>query len=71
MKTMISVVVRKLEEHGFLNSIHNSCVVCESDPDCCDVLKVYVQNLMNQGLVQFSRSRVVEEIVVIEPITIV
>lgn len=30
-----------------------------------------MQNLMNQGLVQFSRSRVVEDIVVIKPITIV
>lgn len=43
----------------------------ESDPDFCDVLKVCVQNLMNQGMVQFSRSRVVKEIYVIEPITII
>ncbi|XP_050895784.1 uncharacterized protein LOC127102458 [Lathyrus oleraceus] len=71
VKTPMSVVVKKLKEHRFLNGIHNNSVVCESDSDYCDILKGCVQNLMNQGLVQFSRSRVVEEIDVIEPITII
>lgn len=71
MKTPMIVVAKKLREHSFLESIHDSCVVCVSDPDSCVVLKCCVQNLMNQGNVQFSRSKVVKEIYVIEPITII
>lgn len=71
MKNLMSVVVKNLKEHGFLEGVHDNCTMCESDPDCCDVLKCCVQNMMNLGMVQFSKSRVVEEISFIEPITIV
>lgn len=71
VKTSMSLVVEKLKEHGFLEGIHDNYVVCDLDPDSCDVSKGYVQNLMNKGMVQFSRSKVVEEISVIEPITII
>lgn len=46
-------------------------MVCRPDLDCCDILKGCAQNLMNQRLMQFSRFKAVEEIVVSEPITIV
>lgn len=71
MKTLMSVVMENLNEHGFLEGIHDNCVVCDSDPDSCDDLKGCVHNLMNRGMMQFSRSKVVEEISVIEPITII
>lgn len=45
--------------------------VCEYDPDNCDELRGCVQKLMDQGLIQFSKSKAAEEVVVIEPITIV
>lgn len=70
LKTLMSVVLKKLEQFGFLVDIHEYCIVCESDPDSCDKLKGCVQELMNQGLIQFTRFKVVEEIVVIKPITI-
>ncbi|XP_050919781.1 uncharacterized protein LOC127137354 [Lathyrus oleraceus] len=71
VKTPFSVVLRKLEEFGFLEGVHNDCSVCESDPDGCEQLRECVQELMNQGLVQFSKSKAAEEVAVIEPITIV
>ncbi|XP_050919868.1 uncharacterized protein LOC127137454 [Lathyrus oleraceus] len=39
--------------------------------DGCDKSRVYVQELIDQGLMQFSKSKAAEEMVVIEPITIV
>lgn len=71
VKTPMSVVSKKLEQFGFLVGIHEDYVVCESDLDSCNDMKGCVQELMNQGLIQFSRAKAVEEIVVIEPITIV
>lgn len=71
VKTPMLVVMKKLEEHSFLEGVHDNYVVRESDPDYCNVLKGCVQNLMNQGMMQFSRSRVVKEIYVMEQITIV
>lgn len=71
VKTLLSVVLRKLEEFGFLEGMHNDSSVCESDPDGCEQLRECVQELKNQGLVQLSKSKAAEEVVVIEPITIV
>ena len=50
MKILMSVVMKNLKEHGFLEGVHDNCVICESAPDYCDVLKGCVQNLMNQGI---------------------
>ncbi|XP_050909727.1 uncharacterized protein LOC127123560 [Lathyrus oleraceus] len=71
VKTPFSVVLRKHEEFGFLEGVHSDCSVCESDPDGCEQLRECVQELMNQGLVQFSKSKAAEEVAVIEPIIIV
>ncbi|XP_050909151.1 uncharacterized protein LOC127122922 [Lathyrus oleraceus] len=71
VKTSLSIVLRKLEEFGFLEEVHNDFSVCESDPDGCEQLRKCVQELMNQGLIQFSKSKAVEEVAVIKPITIV
>lgn len=71
VKTLMSVVLKKLEQFGFLVSIHEDCVMRESDPDSCNDLRGCVQELINQALLQFSRSKAVEEIAVIEYITVV
>ncbi|XP_050918887.1 uncharacterized protein LOC127136366 [Lathyrus oleraceus] len=71
VKTLMSVVLQRLEQFGLLEGVHDDYAVCEFDPDNCDKLRGCVQELMDQGLVQFSKSRAAEEVAVIEPITIV
>ncbi|XP_050894695.1 uncharacterized protein LOC127101344 [Lathyrus oleraceus] len=70
-KTLMSVVLQKLEQFGFLEEVHDDCTICKFDPDICEQLRGCVQALMDQGLIQFSISQVAEEVAVIEPITIV
>ncbi|XP_050876611.1 uncharacterized protein LOC127080324 [Lathyrus oleraceus] len=71
VKTSMSVVLQKLEQFGFLEGVHDDCTVCKFDPDYCDRLKGCMQELMDQGLIRFSKSQVADEVAVIEPITIV
>lgn len=71
VKTPMSVVLQKLEQFGFLEKVHDDCTICEFDPNSCELLKGCVQALMDQCLVQFSKAQTAEEVVVIEPITIV
>lgn len=40
-------------------------------PDNYDKMKGYVQELMNQGVIQFTKSKIIEEVSIIEPITII
>lgn len=70
VKTLLSVVLRRLEEFGFLEGVHDNCSVCESDPNDCEQLRGCVQELMGQGLIQFSKSKAAEEVAVVEQITI-
>lgn len=51
VKTLMSVVLKKIKQFGFLVGIHEDCFVCEFDPDNCNILKGCVQELMNQGLI--------------------
>ncbi|XP_050877159.1 uncharacterized protein LOC127080911 [Lathyrus oleraceus] len=71
VKTLMFVVLQKIEQFGFLEKVHDDCTICEFDPDICEQLKGCVQSLMDQGLIQFSRAQAAEEVAVIEPITIV
>ncbi|XP_050915718.1 uncharacterized protein LOC127130797 [Lathyrus oleraceus] len=60
VKTSMSVVLQRLEQFGFLVGIHDDCEICKFDPDNCDKLRDCVQELMDQGLIQFSKSKAVE-----------
>ncbi|XP_050889234.1 uncharacterized protein LOC127094445 [Lathyrus oleraceus] len=71
VKTPMSVVLQRLKQFGFLEGVHDDCTICEFDSDSCDKLRVCVQELMEQGLIQFSKSQVAKEVAIIEPITIV
>ncbi|XP_050877446.1 uncharacterized protein LOC127081206 [Lathyrus oleraceus] len=71
VKTLMSVVLQRLEQFGFLEGVHDDCVVCEFDPDNCDRLRGCVQEPMDQGLIQFSKYQTIEDGAVIEPITFV
>ncbi|XP_050889350.1 uncharacterized protein LOC127094573 [Lathyrus oleraceus] len=62
VKTLMSFVLKRLEQFGFLAGIHDDCAVCEYDPDNCDELRGCIQELMDQGLIQFSKSNAVEEV---------
>lgn len=39
VKTLMSVMLQRLEQFGFLEGVHNDCTVCEFDPDNCDKLR--------------------------------
>ncbi|XP_050889361.1 uncharacterized protein LOC127094585 [Lathyrus oleraceus] len=41
VKTQLSVILKRLEQFGFLVGIHDDCAVCEYDPDNCDELRGY------------------------------
>lgn len=69
IKKLMTVVMKKLQEYGFLEVIRNDCSVCEAEPNDCDKLKSYVQEITNQWVIQFTKSKIVEEVSVIEPIT--
>ena len=56
MKTLMSVVLQKLEQFGFLEGVYDDCIVCEFDPDNRDQLRGCMQELMDHGLIQFSKS---------------
>ncbi|XP_050889569.1 uncharacterized protein LOC127094840 [Lathyrus oleraceus] len=62
VKPLMSVVLQRLEQFGFLEGVHDDCAVCEFDLDNSDHLKGCVQELMDQGLIQFSKSQAVEEV---------
>lgn len=49
IKTPLSVVLKRLEQFGFLIGIHDDCVICEYDIDNCDELRGCVEKLMDQG----------------------
>ncbi|XP_050876821.1 uncharacterized protein LOC127080547 [Lathyrus oleraceus] len=70
VKTQMSIILQRLEQFGFLEGVHDDCTVCEFDLDNCEQLKGCVQELMDQGLIHFSKSQAAEEVAVIEPITI-
>lgn len=71
LKTPLSVISINLQKHGVLDGVHDNCDVCKTEPDKCEELKGRVQELMNQGVLQFARARVVEEVSSIDPIEIV
>lgn len=71
VKTLMSVVLQKLEQFRFLEEVHDDCTICEFDPDSCEQLKGCAQALMDQWLIQFSKGQSGEEVAAIEPITIV
>lgn len=55
VNTLMSVVLQRLEQFGFLEGVHDDCAICEFDPDHCDKLRGCAQELMDQGLIQFSK----------------
>lgn len=59
VKTPVEVIAKKLQEHDFLEDLHDDCLICETEPDDCNKLKSYVQELMNQWVIQFTNSNII------------
>lgn len=51
----MTVVHAKLAEAGLIGGMHNKCKVCLSTPNQCEEFREYLQRLMDQHVVQFSR----------------
>lgn len=71
LKTPLSIILANLQKHGVLTGVHDNCDICKTEPDKREELKGCVQELMNQGVLQFTRARVMKEVSFIEPIEIV
>ncbi|XP_050875210.1 uncharacterized protein LOC127078830 [Lathyrus oleraceus] len=65
LKTLLTVVHARLMEAELMNGVHDSCVVCSSNPDQCGEFKIYLQRLMDQRVIQFTRAKIDEDVAVI------
>lgn len=71
LKTPWSSISKSKQKHNALTGVHDNYKVCKTGPERCEELKDSVQELMNQGVLQFSRNRAMREVSVIESIKIV
>lgn len=71
LKTLWSSVAVSMQKNGVLVGMHEDREACKSDSNRCEKVKDFVQELMNQGFLQFSRDRTLGEVYVIKPIEIV
>ncbi|XP_050896639.1 uncharacterized protein LOC127103419 [Lathyrus oleraceus] len=68
LKTLLTVVHARLMEAELMNGIHDNCVVCSSNPDQCGEFKIYLQRLMDERVIQFTRAKIDEDVAVIVPV---
>jgi hypothetical protein len=67
VKTPLLMVHAKLVKFGLIEGTHDNCEECALSPKGCQMVKKQVQELMNQGILQISRARKMEDVLVIEP----
>lgn len=60
VKTPMIIVLKKLQEHGFLEGLHDGFTICETESDECVRLKSCVQYLINQRVIQFTKVKAAE-----------
>ncbi|XP_050897515.1 uncharacterized protein LOC127104371 [Lathyrus oleraceus] len=68
LKTLLIVVHARLMEAELMNGVHDNCVVCSSNPDQCGEFKIYLQRLMDQRVIQFTRAKIDEDVAMIVPV---
>ncbi|XP_050874912.1 uncharacterized protein LOC127078508 [Lathyrus oleraceus] len=68
LKTLLTVVHARLMEVEYMNGVHDNCVVCSSNPDQCGEFKICLQRLMDQQVIQFTRTKIDEDVAVIVPV---
>lgn len=71
VKTPMFIVMKILREQGFLKDLHDDYGVCKLEPDQYGELKICLQCLMGQGMIQFTEAEINGEVSTIERITIV
>lgn len=48
-------ISESMQKHNVLAGVHDDCKVCKIEPNICEKLKDCVQELMDQGVWDFSR----------------
>lgn len=66
IKTHISRIYEKLIGYELFEELHADCKVFLYNPDKCEKMKRYLQQMVNQGLVKIGYSRKIEDVSVIE-----
>lgn len=71
VKTPWSSISLSMQRHCALVGVHDSCEMRKTGLKRYEELKDCVQELMDQGVLQFSRDGALREVLVIEPIEII
>ncbi|XP_050889235.1 uncharacterized protein LOC127094446 [Lathyrus oleraceus] len=71
VRTPWSVISKSMQKHNALEGVHDNCELCKTEPERCEKLKDCVQELMDQGVLQFYRNKAMGEVLVIKPIEII
>ncbi|CAK8535369.1 unnamed protein product [Lathyrus sativus] len=64
------IICEKLAEAGIIQEVHGFYEACLSSPEECKELKRCLKELINQGMVQISRTKNEESISTLEPLEI-
>ncbi|KAI5398775.1 hypothetical protein KIW84_064234 [Lathyrus oleraceus] len=68
LKTLLIMVHTRLMEAELMNGVHDNCVVFSSNPDQGGEFKIYLQHLMDQRVIQFTRAKIDKDVAVIVPV---
>ncbi|KAI5427968.1 hypothetical protein KIW84_033110 [Lathyrus oleraceus] len=66
VKTHISKIHEKMISYKALEELHANWKICLVNPDICGRMKEFLQQMMNEGLVQFGYTRKIEDVSFIE-----
>lgn len=65
LKTLLTMVHSRLIEAELMKGVHDKSVVCSYNLDQCVEFKVYLQRLMDQRVIQFTRANIEEDVVMV------
>lgn len=65
LKTPLTVIHSRLMEAELVKGVHDKCVACSSNHDQCVEFKIRLQHLMDQRVIQFTRAKTDEDVVMI------
>src|ERR1044072_1638230 len=68
LKMSLKKVFEELKNVGLLKEGHDGCLICQDNPEHCVRFKNYLQGLMCQHLIQFSRVSAEVEVDVVVPL---
>ena len=68
MKVSLKKVLEELRNADLVEEGHDGCLICQDNPEHCEKFKKYLQGLMYQRLIQFSRVPAEVEVDVVVPL---